>query len=266
MLEARWLPTSLVTLSLACGSGPVTNESASTTDDGETVGDGDGDGEPGDGDGEPGDGDGEPLECPAPELVTARFTVTPPVARAGTCTVEGESFDGVDAYEMTLDCAGQSVVVSLDSTILRMPNPGAAVELDYRTEARGQTEDRWLAIHQLVDQEALVLGAVAASRLDPPGTTLAEFFRDPALTLAAEQPCEVMTDSCGELQRLGLGVSTELFGPLEPVFDRGSWFASFLAFGYVIEVEEAIRRIPPVGCDDLSDESFALLVVWFPSD
>jgi hypothetical protein len=167
---------------------------------------------------------------------------------------------------MTLDCAGVIVTVTLDSTILVMPNPGEMVELDYRTDAVGQVEDRWLAIHQLEDQQALVLGAVAASRLDPPGTTLGEFFGDPALTIAAEQPCEATTDSCGELQRLALAVTLEMFGEADPVFDHGSWYGNFLAFGYSIEVEEATRRVPPVNCDDVPDEWFALLATWFPSD
>jgi hypothetical protein len=107
---------------------------------------------------------------------------------------------------------------------------------------------------------------VAASSLDPPGTTLGEFFGDPTLTVADEQPCEVTMDRCGELQRLALGVSLNMFGPLDPVFDHGSWYADFLAFGYAIEVEAATRRITTVGCTDVPNEWFELLAVWFPSD
>ena len=167
---------------------------------------------------------------------------------------------------MTLDCAGVIVTVTLDSTILVMPDPGATVELDYRTDAVGQVEDRWLAIHQTEEFGALVLGAVAASRLDPPGTTLAELFRDPTLTVGPEQPCAPTTDSCGEHQRLALAVSVDLFGPAGAVLDHGSWYADYLAFGYAIEVEEATQRLPPVNCEDLSDAWYQLLVTWFPSD
>ena len=58
----------------------------------------------------------------------------------------------------------------------------------------------------------------------------------------------------------------ELIGALDPVFDHGSWYANFLAFGYSIEVETATQRVAPVDCDDVPDEWFPLLVVWFPSD
>src|SRR5690606_21977282 len=193
--EARWVLVCLSLGPLACGPGSADDDGDSETlgdgdgdpgdgdgDPGDGDGDpGDGDGEPGDGDGDPGDGDGEPepLECTPPNPVTARFTVTPAARRAGTCALDSEAFDGTDGYEMILDCAGESVTVTLDSTIAHMPNPGEMVELDYRTEPAGLIEDRWLAIHQVENMQALVLGAVAASRLDPPGTTLAEFFGDP---------------------------------------------------------------------------------------
>ena len=143
------------------------------------------------------------------------------------------------------------------------------VDLVYRVEAIGPTEDRWLAIHGFDSPSILLLGAVSASLLDPPGTTLGEFFHDPTLTVADEEPCDSTVDSCGELRRLALGVSIEPFeqiGALDPVFDHGSWYANFLAFGYSIEVETATQRVAPVDCDDVPDEWFPLLVVWFPSD
>ena len=95
---------------------------------------------------------------------------------------------------------------------------------------------------------------------------MADFFRDPALSVAAAQDCELRSDSCGELRRLALEVSTELGNGSELVFDHGSWFVDFLAFGYVMEVEQATRRVAPIVCDDVPEEWFQLVAVWFPSD
>lgn len=140
------------------------------------------------------------------------------------------------------------------------------VELDYRSEADGWADNRWLAIHNVEGPMGLVLGALDSTTLAPPGTTLAAFFRQPQLREADEQPCGPSDDGmgCGEIQRLALAVSTEL-GEGNPVFDHGSWFADFLAFGYWIEVEQAWRHLPG-GCDDVRASYFSLLVVWFPSD
>ncbi|HVH98329.1 MAG TPA: hypothetical protein VM869_06455 [Enhygromyxa sp.] len=259
-LDARCLLCSFVSL-LGCATDPPADE---TADASETDGDGDGDGD-GEGDGD-GDGDGAPHECAPPNPVTARFTVTPPEPRTATCALQSETSDGLDAYSMTLDCEGVIVTVTLDSTILIMPNPGEMVALDYRTEMTGPIEQRWLAIHQVENQQALVLGAVSAMDLAPPGTTSGEFFRDPSLAIVPELVCESMTDACGDWQRLELMVALEQFGPSGSVFDHGSWYANYLAFGYAIEVEEALRRAPVSSCDDVPLFWFQLLVTWFPSD
>lgn len=269
MNHARLGTTLLLALS-GCGAGPVTGDdeagdsetsattetstdtdTTDTTDTTETT----------DTDTDTTDTDTGTLECPPPQPVTARFTVTPAVPLTATCTVTSEVSDFLDHYEMMLDCAGTEVTVAVDSTILRMPNPGAMVEFDYRTDG---LDAHWLAIHQLVDQQALVLGGVSAWSLEPPGTTSAEFFRDPVLWVAPEQPCETTNESCGDVRRLALNVTIDWLGPLDPVFDHGSWYADFLAFGYAIEVEVA-TRIEANQCD-VPDERFELLVVWFPSD
>jgi hypothetical protein len=269
---------------LGCGAGPIAATSdgteTSASSDPDTSGDGDGDpgdgdgdgdpgdgdGDPGDGDGDPGDGDGDPLECAPSEPVTARFTVSPATARTATCTVTEQIYDGDFIYYLELDCDGTPVRIDVESTIAVQPYAGEAsiVELDYRTDPNAPN-DHWLAIHR-TDADALVLGGVSASQLDPPGTTLAEFFRNPGLSVATEQPCAALTDSCGDYLRLALDVTVERFGLGGQVFDHGSWYANYLAFGFSIEVESATRRVPPNECDDAPDEWFALLVVWFPSD
>jgi hypothetical protein len=189
------------------------------------------------------------------------------MARTATCVVIEEIHDGDHIYYLELDCDGTPVAINVESTIFVQPYvaPMTVVELDYRTDPDAPN-DHWLAIHRS-DSDALVLGGVQASHLDPPGTTLAEFFRNPGLSVAIDQPCELMSDSCGDYLRLALDVTVDRFGLTgDPVFDHGSWYADFLAFGFSIEVESAMRRVPPNECDDAPDEWFALLAVWFPSD
>jgi hypothetical protein len=247
-----------------CGSGPIAGDDeggdASETSAADTT-DGGTDGLDTDTDSDATDTDTGTPECPSQQPVTARFTVTPDVESTATCAVVSEASDGRGHYEMQLDCAGTDVTVVIDSTIPRMPSPGATVEFDYR---RYGQDYHWLAIHD-VDQQTLVLGGVNGLSLDPPGTTLAEFFGDPVLSVADEQKCGTTREWCGEMQRLGLDVEIEGFGPFDPVFDRGSWYADFLAFGYAIEVEVA-TRIEPYRCVDGPAQRYELLVVWFPSD
>lgn len=262
-----------------CGAGPIANDDEVDTTESDTddVGTDDAGTESSDTGSDTGDGDGDgdtetdtgPLECPPREVVTARFRVMPSLPMTATCTVTDEVDDGGDIYALMLDCEGTSITVSFESTIVPKPyaDVGDMVALDYRVEASGRIVDRWLAIHRMTAPEGtLVLGAVAASTLDPPDTTLGQFFGDPTLTIASEQPCEPVMDPCGEFIRLGLDVSLEMFGPADPVFSQGSWYADFLAFGYSIVVEAATRRLPPITCSDVSDEWYQLAVVWFPSD
>jgi hypothetical protein len=267
------LPLSLALL--ACGARSITDGTDSSTSsetdasstDSSSTGDGDGDAGDGDGDGDAGDGDGDSRECTPPQPVTAGFTVSPATALTATCVVIEEIHDGDDLYHLELDCNGTPVAVNVESTIAVLPyiEPMRMVELDYRTDP-GAPNDRWLAVHR-VGTDTLMLGGVSASHLDPPGTTLAELFRNPGLSVATEQPCAPLTDSCGDYLRLALDVTVERFGLTGgPVFDHGSWYADFLAFGFAIEVESATRRVAPTDCSDVPDEWFALLAVWFPSD
>jgi hypothetical protein len=268
MLRVPCLSLSLALL--GCGAGPLPSTSggtdSSTSSDVDTGSTGDGDGD-GDGDAGDGDGDGDSLECTPPQPVTAGFTVSPATPLTATCVVIEEIHDGDDVYFLALDCNGTPVAVNVESTILALPyiEPMTMIELDYRTDP-GAPNDHWLAIHR-VGTDTLMLGGVSASHLDPPGTTLAEFFRNPGLSVATDQPCDPATDSCGDYLRLALDVTVDRFGLTGgPVFDHGSWYADFLAFGFAIEVESATRRVAPTECDDVPDEWFALLAVWFPSD
>jgi len=188
-----------------------------------------------------------------------KFNVTPPEPLQASCSIQGES-ESDSEYEMVLDCEGSEVSITIDSTIPVKPHPSGTMALDYRVEG----EQRWLALQQTADTEALVLGGVSAASLDPPGTTLAALFGDPGLHVADEQPCEIMPDACGDSQRLALAVDLDWFGPGDPVFDQGSWYANFLAFGYAIEVERARVVLDP--CPEQPAAAFELLVTWFPSD
>jgi hypothetical protein len=267
--------SALVFVLSACGAGPIagddeigsdtetatlgdstsdeggTSEATDGTDDGDTETDTETDGDTG------------MLECPLHENVTARFRVTPSIPIATTCRIIEESLDPPDLYELRLECDDTEVTVNVESTISPLPTTwDLFVLVDYRVDGL----DRWLAIHRESAPDTLVLGAVAASVLDPPGTTLGEFFHDPTLTVADEQPCESSMDMCGEFQRLGLGVSLSQFGEGDRVFDHGTWYANFLSHGYSIAVEYAERRLAPSNCADLPDEWYQLLAVWFPSD
>ena len=248
--------------------GAATGEATSTStgdgdgDPGDGDGDiGDGDGDPGDGDGDPGDGDGdEPLECAEPEPVEieAQFVVDPPEPIQAACSLIGENMSNQVDYEMVLDCEGVEVTISLLSTIAYKPSPGGMMNLDYRVDG----DQRWLALRQDFDMGALILGAVAAETLDPPGTTLPALFGDPSLLIADEQPCPPVPDGCGA-QRLALSIEVELIGDVGHVFDHESWLASFLAFGYAIEVEYAVALTQPDACPEESPGRFELLVTWF---
>jgi hypothetical protein len=240
-----------------CGAGPVTDDvgdevdtSSDTSTDDDTT------------------SDTGTAECPAPNPVTASFRVSPPDPLTAICTVLDEVSDGANLYDLTLDCEGTNVTINIDSTIPSKPYVGVGemVSFAYRYEPLSQTGDHWLAIHRVDAPDVLLLGGVSASLLDPPGTTLGEFFHDPTLSVAADQSCEPSMDTCGESRRIALDVSLDMFGAGDPVFDHGSWFADFLAFGYSIEVEYAVQRVGPINCDDVPAEWFQLLVVWFPSD
>lgn len=221
---------------------------------------GDGDGEAGDGDGEAGDGDGEPppLECPAPLDVTAQFDLDPPEPRQAMCSYQGESLDNSGTYELTLDCEGEFVRVRIDSSIQQLPDVGGEMSLDYRVEG----SDRWLALRREGGPGVLVLGGVSAARLDPPGTTLAEFFVDPAVRVAEQQPCEEAAERpCGSTRRLALALSDAQFGEIGHVFDAGSYITNFLAYGYAVEVERALEYLDPEACG--APGVYQLLATWY---
>ena len=239
------------------GGGPGDGDGEVGDGDGEV---GDGDGEAGDGDGGPGDGDGDPppLECPAPLDATAQFEVDPPEARQAMCVYQGESFDNSGIYELTLDCEGEFVGVRIDSSIQQLPDVGGDMSLDYRVEGA----QRWLALRREGGPGVLVLGGVSAARLDPPGTTLSEFFGDPGVRIAEQQPCEGSVEQpCGSGQRLALALSDAQFGEIGHVFDAGSYITNFLAYGYAVEVERAVEFLDPQACE--GPGSFQLLATWY---
>ena len=271
-------PLSLALIVVACGpsspspsDGETSSEdetTGSTSGDGDpTSGDGDGDPTSGDGDGDPGDGDGdpEPLICPEPEDVSVSWYVVPPIPRAGTCTLLDHW--GEDTYQqLDLDCEGDPISVTLDASLAAWMHPDTELTLDYRTNDTALGTERWLAIHNADPNGpmALALGAIDATQLDPPGSTLAEFFGVPVLSVSEEQPCPTTPDeSCGDLRRLGLDVTHEL-GMDGPVYDRGSWYADFLSHGYQLDVAQAWRR--EGDCEDQLPSLFELSVTWFPSD
>jgi hypothetical protein len=242
-----------------------TDEAEAGDGDGD-VGSGDGDGTSGDGDGSSGDGDGDGA-CPPPETVLARFWLDPPAASLDTiCAVAGESVVGSE-FTVTFDCGPDgTITLGAQTTLAYNPPPFPAnlpLSLTYRTASVGPNQDRWLAIHDMGG--LLRFGAIAATSLDPPGLTNAAFFGGLGLT-EAEPTCAPESDSCGDYDRLWLDVDEPMFGPTGRVHDHGSFFVDFLAYGWSIEVEEATRRLAPVGCDDVPQRWFQLVAEWFPSD
>ena len=233
------------------------------TGDGGTTGTGDG-GTTGTGDGGTagtGDGDGDPLACtpPDPDEIVARFEVTPSVPIEASCTLVSQGTSTPFDYQMLLDCDGTEVEIAVTSTLTYPPSPWGAVRVDYRMDG----EQRWLAVHDEGPAALLLLGAIAAETLDPPGATLVEFFGNgPIPGVADEQPCLAQPAPCGNTQRLALTVDASGI-PTMHVFDQESWLINLLAYGHGMEVERAVAQTEPGACPADPPARFDLVYAWY---
>ncbi len=208
--------------------------------------------------------------CPAPEPVTASFVVTPDQDIDAICAVVGfNSLDGVT--QVALDCADMPVTLDIEKpsgSVIPGLVMGEAVQVRYITDPIFWI-NRWLAVSTAQGEvDALILGGVAGSALDPPGMTIDTLFASGSgqpLLAAVESTCEPVAELCGPEDRLALEM-TILGGVTTQVLDASVGQVSAGPGGYELSVNSAIDRPFSNDCDDLPPAWFQFLVVGFGGD
>lgn len=214
---------------------------------------------------------GEVLCEPPEEGVTASFSVTPDESVSSVCTVSSVTSEP-ESTVIVLDCDGQPITLALATTpVSTLPSlaVGGLVQLDHVLDQIFWI-NRWLALRTAGgESDQLLVGGVASSVLDPPGTTLEAFFGGSSLGAPAitevDGLCMPVEDRCGPLERLALDFTLEL-GASVRVFDQTTGLVDVLAFGWWFTVEEATQYPRNQACDDIPPGWLDFMMVWFPSD
>jgi hypothetical protein len=214
---------------------------------------------------------GDAVCDPPEEGVTASFSVSPDEAISAVCTVSSVTFEPQPTV-ILLDCDGQPITLELSTTpqsAVPSTAVGSLVQLDYAFDQIFWI-NRWLSLRSAGgESDQLLVGGVASSVLDPPGTTLEAFFGGSSLGVPAitevDGICMPVDDRCGPLERTALDFTLEL-GATVRVLDQTTGFVDVLAFGWWFTVEEATRYPRTQACDDVPPAWLDFMMVWFPSD
>lgn len=197
--------------------------------------------------------------CPEPMALDLDFELMPSPAKVDEeCLVAAIDHD-VDAFTLTLSCVQQSFTLWVASSELQPPGLagiGEEVHLSY-VQAEGEIGiEQWLAIrhdrHAGIDKT--VLGLVSAARLDPPQTTLNEFFVSPEVAIS-DGLCAPEDTPCGQTERVGLRFS-EAFGEAV-VLDQQVGYYGVDFVSQSLAVVEAALVHPFNNCDEPSMTRFA---------
>lgn len=202
--------------------------------------------------------------CAPAEAVAAAFLLDPePVGDVddAACVVTSIVAEG-DAWVGGLACGDQIYALTITATPALAPELAvdAMVRLDYRRDDVFWV-NRWVALRS-GDGFRTLVGGVSSSALDPPGTTIGEFFVDPTL-VEVDGVCAPAAATCGDEERLAIEMSLGEYPTL--VLDHSSAYADILAYAIHIVVESARRSIR-MTCDDYPEAWYQLVFVWSSSD
>jgi hypothetical protein len=210
-----------------------------------------------------GDTDTSDLECMAPQAVELGFELTPALAELDESCLVLEEIIEEGSYSLALSCELSELTLTVTSSPpLSAPSGvevGELIGLTYVTSDDGQ----WLTLKQVGEPfgSTTVVGMVSAATIDPPGTTLSEFFGAPEVELVDGQ-CEPHDDLCGPLERVGLLFSYFLNSPGDAIFDHdyGSFGIDFAS--HFEGVVERAGDLPTNACVDPRPKWFTFGFTW----